>query len=819
MTATVQTPSRFLRAYAVAMRVLLWLVLSAWLLFALTLGTLHAVIVPRVDQFRPDLERIGTQLLGVVVRIGSIEARSAGLVPSFELRDIALHDAAGRAALRLSRVVVALSAQSLWNLEFEQVVIEGPELDIRRQKDGRVFVGGLEFQPQAGTDSRAADWFFGQPEFVIRGGAVRWTDEARSHIPLALADVDFVLRSSGRRLNMRLDATPPAALGQRFSARALFRQPLLSRHTGNWQEWRGQVFADFARVDLAQLRAHVDLGVKVSEGSGALRAWVDVDRTQVAGATADVALAGVAVTLRPGLDALALQSVTGRLGGKQLPGGFEFSTEGLQFQTGDGLRWPGGNLFVAWTQAEGKGPAQGELRADRLDVAALSQIATRLPLSTATHSALLGFAPKGLVEKVDARWRGALGQPENYQATGRVVNLEFASAPARPAAVGALPAVVTDGPPPVGRPGLRGATLDFDFSNQGGKAKLLVHKGAVDLPGVFEQPKVLLEDLSSDVQWRVSAEQVSVSLPNIKFTNADTQGQAQLSWRSTPAAVRAGKAGARNVPAAEADLGLIDLAGTFARGEGTRVYRYLPLVVHARARDYVREAVLGGTVNNVKFRVKGALKDMPFSDGRSGEFRITAPVRDAVFAYVPASLVPKGSQPWPALTQLNGELIFERNTMQVRGAAARFVGALGLQARRVEAQIGDLTHNPTVVVSAELNGPLTDALALVHTSPLGDMLGHALDKSSATGNADGRLRLVLPILTIEKSKVQGSVTLSGNDVRITPDSPMLERARGVVSFTESGFTLSGVQARILGGEMRLDGGSRASTYAPSTCWV
>jgi uncharacterized protein YhdP len=56
--------------------------------------------------------------------------------------------------------------------------------------------------------------------------------------------------------------------------------------------------------------------------------------------------------------------------------------------------------------------------------------------------------------------------------------------------------------------------------------------------------------------------------------------------------------------------------------------------------------------------------------------------------------------------------------------------------------------------------------------------------------------------------VQGSVTLAGNDVQISPDTPLLARSRGAVAFTEKGFSVAGVQARSLGGELRLDGGSQ-----------
>ena len=69
-----------------------------------------------------------------------------------------------------------------------------------------------------------------------------------------------------------------------------FLQPLLARRNGQWRDWEGQLFAAFEHVDLRELRRYADPGFDLSEGKGALRAWVDVNRGQITGATADVAL-------------------------------------------------------------------------------------------------------------------------------------------------------------------------------------------------------------------------------------------------------------------------------------------------------------------------------------------------------------------------------------------------------------------------------------------------------------------------------------------------------------------------------------------------
>ena len=432
MNLSLPSPSRQFKAYAAFARWSLWLLLTCWLVLVLAWGALHGWIVPRIGEFRPQVEIQAGRALGTAVRIGSITATSEGLIPSFELIDVVLLDAQGRAALRLPRVLVALSPKSLWNRGFEQLYIDRPELDIRRAADGRISIAGLDFSRAGDNDGQAADWFFRQTEIVIRQGTVRWTDETRGAPPLALGQVDFLMRNTLRRHALRLDATPPPAWGDRFSIQGLFRQPLLSVRQGQWQEWEGTVHGDFSRVDVSQLRRYAHIGMEVTEGWGALRAWVDIDRGQLVGGAADVALADVSTQLAPHLPPLALQSVAGRLGGKRLVNGFEFETQGLQFQTREGPRWPGGNLFVAWTHADGGRAARGELRADKLDLSALSQIATRLPLGSATHAALAVYAPRGLVETLQASWQGPLEDLQKYQAKGRAVRLEIAAQPAMP---------------------------------------------------------------------------------------------------------------------------------------------------------------------------------------------------------------------------------------------------------------------------------------------------------------------------------------------------------------------------------------------------
>ncbi|WP_353235296.1 YhdP family protein [Diaphorobacter ruginosibacter] len=801
MTEQPSHPSRLLKLLSGFARWSLWLLLAFWLLVAVAWGLLHGFIVPRIGDFRQQVQTQAGKALGVPVVIGGLAARSEGLLPTLELTDVQLLDHEGREALRLPRVVAAISMRSLLRRGFEQLYLDGPELDVRRDAAGDIFVAGMPVR-SGGADTSAGDWLFSQSEIAILHGKVLWTDELRAAPPLALTDVNLVVRNGAWRHRIRLDATPPEGWGERFSLRGAFRESLWSVRSGNFKAWSGQLHADLPSGDVSRLNQYADLGaLKVSEGHGAVRAWIDVRHGAVVGGVADVALSRVRATLGERLKPLALSEVTGRLGVQQFAAGFEASAQNLAFVTDDGLRWPASTLFLRRTGKEGEGPSaeQGELRASQVNLEALSQIAARLPLDDKVHESLLQAAPRGELGNLEVRWTGPLQSPRQYQAKGEVRDLALAMPAQAPQASTRAAAQAASRAPASGLPGVQGAQVRFSLTQAGGSASLSLADGALRFPGVFEEPLIPVQQLAAQVNWQIDGDRISVDAHNLRFANADAAGEARLAWRTADA--RKSSSGSR-FP------GVLTLSGSLSRADGTRVHRYLPLGIPEETRHYVRDAVSAGVASQVQFRVKGDLHDFPFSTPQQGDFHIAAQVRGVNYAYVPPALQAAGELPWPPLTALAGELVFERSAMQVRNASGTIGGNPLLKLRSANARIPDLDH-PVVDVDADARGPLADMLATVRQSHVAQLTDHALDEATAGGNADLGLQLSLPINHMEESRVQGSVKFAGNDIRFAPDVPQVTQAQGSVQFSETGFSLAGVRGRAMGGEVRLEGGMRA----------
>lgn len=786
-------PTRALR-WLVGLLLLAWsLLLAAWLI-------LYWGILPHIDEWRPRIEALASRELGVPVAIGAIDVRSGGWVPAVQLRDVAIRDAAGREALRLPRVSAALSVPSLLALQlrFDQLLIEGAELVVRRDAQGRISVGGLELAGRVGDGADAGapvvDWFFEQHEFVIRDATLTWLDEQRGAPPLQLTDTVVVLRNRLRRHELRIDATPQAAWGDRFSLRARLVQPIVAR-SGDWRRWRGTVYAELPLVDVALLRQYVTLPFELREGRGALRSWVELRDGAPGVATVDLALRDVGLRLSKDLQPLQFEHLRARLEGEQGGHRARVAARGLEFATTDGTSWAASDLAASW-RTDGAAGAEavsaGEFSANRLDLAAMASIAARLPLGDALRKVLAELAPRGSVSDLSARWDGPLDEPRHYQARARIKGLSIAAAAAAQG---------------VGRPGFVNADIDLQASELGGDARLAIADGAFEFPGVFEQPVVPLRRFDAQLTWRIGAgpaaqRPLDLQVKQARFENDDAHGELTLGWK-TGEGTGFGRGG--RFP------GVLDLHGRFADAPATRVARYLPLGLPRAAREYVQRAVQAGTVGEASFDVKGDLWDFPFHDpkaARDAVFRIAGRVAGATFAYVPsvpaAADEPAWVSPWPAITQADGELVFERGGMRIRQAKGRL---FGVDLRGVEASIRDLSHERVLEIGGQARGPLADMLRYVNATPLAEPLA-ALAGASASGEADLRLDLRLPLAQPQQSTVRGSVQLAGNDVRLRPDVPLLAQTRGRVDFTQQGLQIVGARARALGGELSFDGGTQ-----------
>ena len=775
---------------ATVLRISAWAFLVIGLVLGMAWAALHFWIVPRIEDFRPKLESLASQTIGVPVQMGKLVAVSSGWVPTFEIHDLTLLDPEGRRALTLPKVVFAISARSVLDLGVEQLVIDSPTLDIRRTADGELLIAGLAVKNNDKRDSAAMDWVFSQKEIVIQHGTVIWTDDfkaSQKEAPsLTLSDVSWVLRNSARHHQWRLDATPPAGWGDRFVLMGDLRRNLLSTHPGRFKDWSGQVHAQFPDVELAQLSPHLPWKVSAAQGKGALRIWVDLSNGIFKQTTADLFLENAKAQLGAELQALSFKNIAGRVSFKPLPNGFDFSTEGLRFDTTDGLHWPGGNVKVSLTEAGNGQGTKGIFLGDKLDLFAVRNIALQLPLPYKVRQTLLEHPVNGLVHTLNVEWLESSTADGNAiqikVANGRFDNFSFEGGKA--------------GTDSENLPGIENANISFDMGPDGGQLKANIEKGAINIHRIFEEPRIPLNKMQASVKWLSSKGKLTIPEWQLSLSNADLAGEWHGSWRPS------------ELPNS---LGVIDLQGNISRGDATRVHRYLPTALSQDVRYYVRDSLLNGSLQNIAVKMKGDLLNLPFANPKDGELKLAGKIKDVQYAYVPPAALgnpnrnTRSDNVWPVMNNVNGDLVFDRLALKLNGASGKW-GAIPFT--QIKAEIPRLGSNAVVNVEGETKATAKQMLNDLRQSPVNNMIGGVLSQATGTGALSTRLKLSLPLKSLEKSTVQGTVTFSGNDIRILPSVPTFEKTQGGINFTEGGFTLVNVNAQFLGGPIKLDGGTR-----------
>ncbi|MDB5805422.1 MAG: hypothetical protein JWN73_2744 [Betaproteobacteria bacterium] len=752
--------------------VLEWLFWGVFFLFALSVLALRFVILPHVENYRPDIESALTRVLGAPVSIGAIAAGWQGLRPELDLADVKVLDANGRPALVLPSVSIAVSWWSVPRsaLRLHELDVYGADLDIRRLKNGKLLIGGIELK--SGTDEGGSDWILSQRRIAIRNSRLRWNDEMRNAPELVLDNISLALENNGQRHRFGLTADPPHGLASRLDIRA----DLHGRSLNELRAWEGEVYTDLAYIDLAAWRAWLDYPADVQAGAGGVRAWAGFRGDRLDHFTADVSLTKAAVRLRADLPVLELARVSGRLSAREIATGglgfgflrfgqktvtgFEVSGKQVALATPAGLALTPADFSIKTTSAHEKEPQRVEMQANSLDLEILARLVEHLPLDAQVRNALQQYNPRGSIYDFRLAWNGQFSQPQSYTARGRFFNL-------------ALDAHEQ-------LPGFSGLSGSVDANEKGGSMYLASKGVSLLLPAVFEDPKLDLDNLNAQAKWTFPNDRLELGLDNVAFSNADAAGTISGTYRAVPGT-----------------SGYVDLRGHLDRADAKRVYRYMPLSTGAHTRVWLKDAIDEGGADDVRLTLRGNLRDFPYLDRKLGLFRVAVKMRDIGLVY---------SEGWPRIEKIRGDLIFEGNSLELHTQSAT---TRGTKLTKVDVRIPDLSSHPHMLeVQGASEGTTAAFLDFVAVSPVDRYIDGFTQTLRGTGTGKLAIKLAMPIEESSKIKITGQYQFIAADLKLDDGLPQLGKVNGVLDFNEKGVTFKNLRGEALGGNFVLNGGSR-----------
>ena len=762
------------RRTALAVRVLRW---TAWLLvgayFVLALGivAVRYLVLPRVDAYKDDLAALVSRAVGEKVTLGKVDASWRGLHPYVGLSDVQVHDRRGHVVLSIPEIEAAVGWRSLvfGELRFHWLLLQGPALKVQRDASGRVHIAGIEVRE---TDTKLADWLLAQGEIVIRDASIEWQDGKRGAPPLALQNVELRLVNRLLEHDIALRAVPPPAIASALDVRGKFKGRTLSQ----LKEWTGRVYAELDYADLAAWKQWIDYPFDLERGAGGLRFWLGLDHARLSEVVADVALEDVSARLAPQLPLLELDSLRGRVGArgaKEGRGFFAFLRErqpGLQvfgqdlaFGVRGAVALRPSDFRLRW-EPRGEGEdGTGEFQARAIELAPFAALAERLPLPTEVRRVLTRAAPEGALTDVVCSWEGPADAPRHYSARGRFERLGMR--------------------PQDKLPGFGALAGSFELTEAGGAVALDSRNATIAWPSEFrdsvaERP-FLFETLAARIGWTHANGGLEVKYDNVAFSAADAAGTAFGSWKSSGA-----------------PSGIIDLTLRGTRADPRRAYRFIPNL-DAKTAQWLKTAIEGGTISDLRLRLKGELKQFPFDEPGSGIFELAIKLAGGMLNFAPD---------WPKIEGINADLKFDRRAMEI---VARNGRTLGIPLGETRAVIADLFSPPHLLrVDGGAEGVTADFLKYFAASPMKGATGGATDGLAAEGRGKLALRLELPVDDPKSSKVSGTYQFLGDTLSFKADEPSLQQVTGVFAFSEQGITAKDISGQALGGPFTLSAATR-----------
>jgi len=282
-----------------------------------------------------------------------------------------------------------------------------------------------------------------------------------------------------------------------------------------------------------------------------------------------------------------------------------------------------------------------------------------------------------------------------------------------------------------------------------------------------------------------------VTFEQVAATNADMELAFQGSWHAQSGT----------------EAGVADIQGSIDRLNLTAMARYLPILVSADARQWLRTGLLAGQLRQARWGVRGDLAHFPFGDApEKGDYTLQGRVHNAVIDYAPQV---KGELPWPRLENVQGTLNMRRVTLALQAERATMLPAPGLtpiRLRGLQGTIPNIERNAELTVQGTGLAPAATFLGLMQHSPLGQRLDDVFVEATGAGQWEVPLTLVVPLLHSIDLRVVGEVQFRDGSLQLMPEMPPFARLQGAVAFTEDAITARRLQGQFLGGSLTVRGG-------------
>lgn len=698
-------------------------------------------LVPLVAEYRADVESKAEQALGLPVHVGALEGRWSGLAPVLRVRDLQLGD--GATALRLDDVKVVpdvWASLTAREVRLARIQLGGLQLILRENEQGAWSLEGLPKKDDAPLDPA---------ELLQRLRQLGRIDVFDSQVtlhpwqrdPLTLTYVSVGLQAGASRHALDLRATLPD--GQPLSLN------LRSRATPSaWRDGQVEAYLSLPQSDWARWLPPRLLGQWHAD---ALRAggefWVDWSKGQLQQAVVRLNAPELHGAYA-GRKAAKLNNLALGAWFQRQEQGFDVVVDSLAMDVGK-TRWES-HLQMQQRPGEDAAAESWNVQADRLDLTPLTPLVDALaPLPDKVMAVVDGLNVTGALRNVRLVARPKAEGDQRLQFEANLEKVGFDAYHNAPAAGNVSGSISGD----LGHGELR---LDTDA--------FMLH-----LYPIFAKPWHY-QKANARLTWALDKEGFTLVAPYLKVLGEEGKIAGDFLIR---------------LLFEEGREDYMDLRVGLTEGDGRYTAKYLPEVLSPALDEWLRSAIVKGTVDEGYFQYQGSLNHGVAPEARS--ISLFFKVRDAALDFQPG---------WPQVQHVDGDVFIEDSGVRIK--AQRGV-LLDTKVSNVSVDIphvdeGQQSH---LYLDGDFDGSLGDGLKILKEAPIGT--GEIFAGWEGEGPLKGKVKLDIPLARGQRPKVQVDFATDDARLKVAPPSLELSRLKGDFSFDlDKGLSGKGISLQAFG---------------------
>jgi uncharacterized protein YhdP len=680
----------------------------------LSIIALRYYILPKIDDYKPKITQSISKLLGQKVTIGNIYANWDGLNPQLSIFNADIYDKENRIALSLKHIEGSLSWTSLPLLEprLATISIYQPELTIRRETDGTIFVAGVSMSGP--SKPQFPNWLLRQAEFNVVDANIIWQDDMRQAPSLNLDKLNLNIvnpawDSLRGRHTFSLEATPSAGSSQPIKMHG----NLFGRDISKIQNWHGTIYSKIEGTDIAAWRSWVDYPFDLREGHGAAELWVDFSDNQLKKVTAEVSLEKVLTRLPYS----GIENIFNRIAGKVIwikeSDGQEIQGENIKIATSNDLNIRSGKFSVRQRTIKQETWLDGDVLLDEVQLETLDELSGYFTIPNLMKASLKETGPVGKLSNLHLAWHSQGEKLPRY-----LLSANFEGLSMHPY-------------PKVSLPGFTNLSGKIDINEHQGKMVLNSKSASVYFDKVLRWA-LPANELTGQIDWQLKDKNLEVDVKKLALKNDHLNGEFDAHYSTDGEKIH-----------------YLDLTGSASDVDLKYGRFYYPNTISKDTVAWLDKSILSGIAKNVKVSLKGDLKDYPFPDGKKGDFRVTADVQNAVLDY---------TEGWPKIEGVNLKMLFEGKRMELNANAGHF---LGNEIKNAKITIPDLEIDENVLdVVGETHGTVPEAVKFINASPILKLANGFTENLKTSGEGKLNLNLHIPLMHSENTKVKGTYVIT-----------------------------------------------------------